>query len=165
MDNWVISLGASLTAPLFQGGRIRANIEIANAQYAQAAASYAKSVVSAFQEVRTAIAQYEEQRQRYKFLFLQGQEAKSTAALQSRRYASGVGQYSDYLDALRQQYQIESALSSVGRDVALARLAVHRALGGDWTDLQNTKALEMQPLKNAGATRVSQLNQAQQGDH
>ena len=147
MDNWVLNLGASLTAPLFQGGRIRANIEVANAQYAQAAAAYARTVVTAYQEVRTAIAQYEEQRQRYRFLFLQGQEAESTANLQSRRFASGVGQYSDYLDALRQQYQIESALSSAGRDVALARLAVHRALGGDWVQDNDVQPVAMQPVE------------------
>lgn len=149
MDNWVLNLGASLTAPLFQGGRIGANIEVANAQYAQASAAYANAVLTAFQEVRTSIMQYEEQRQRYRFLFLQGEEADSTAALQSRRFASGVGQYSDYLDALRQKYQIESALSSAGKDVALARLAIHRALAGDWTDAQKIEPVAMKPMERS----------------
>ena len=160
MDNWVLNLGASLTAPLFQGGRIRANIEVANAQYAQAAAAYANVVLTAFQEVRTAIRQYEEQRQRYRFLFLQLNEADGTADLQSRRFASGVGQYSDYLDALRQKYQIESALSSAGKDVALARLAVHRALGGDWTGIVDVKALEMKRVEPSEEFS----NTSQQGD-
>ena len=153
MDNWILNLGASLTAPIFQGGRIRANIEVANAQYAQAAAAYAQSVLTAFQEVRTAIRQYEEQRQRYRFLFLQGQEADSTANLQSRRFASGVGQYSDYLDALRQKYQIESALSSAGKDVALARLAVHRALGGNWDQDEQVQPVAMQRVKRTDETQ------------
>ncbi|MEP2988284.1 MAG: TolC family protein [Parasphingorhabdus sp.] len=164
MDNWVLSLGASLTAPLFQGGRIRANIALANAQYAQASAAYARTVITAFQEVRTAIAQYEEQRQRYRFLFLQGQEAQSTAGLQSKRFASGVGQYSDYLDALRQEYQIESALSSAGRDVALARLAVHRALGGDWAEEQEIEPVEMITLDEQAKVDDFSTNKKQQGD-
>lgn len=164
MDNWVLSLGASLTAPLFQGGRIRANIELANAQYAQASAAYARAVVTAFQEVRTAIAQYEEQRQRYRFLFLQAQEADSTVSLQSQRFASGVGQYSDYLDALRQKYQIESALSSAGRDVALARLAVHRALGGDWVQVQEIEPVQMTPLDKTLKAKLQLSNKKQQGD-
>lgn len=144
MDSWVLNLGASLTAPLFQGGRIRANIEVANAQYAQSSAAYANTVLIAFQEVRTAILQYEEQRQRYRFLFQQSNEADRTANLQSRRFASGVGQYSDYLDALRQKYQIESSLSSAGKDVALARLAVHRALGGDWIEPESLTSQNQQ---------------------
>ena len=164
MDNWVLSLGASLTAPLFQGGRIRANIEVANAQYAQASAAYARAVVTAFQEVRTAIAQYEEQRQRYRFLFLQAQEAESTVSLQSQRFASGVGQYSDYLDALRQEYQIESALSSAGRDVALARLAVHRALGGDWVEAEEINQVKMAPMEKTLKSETYLPNKTPQGD-
>ncbi|SIN69596.1 efflux transporter, outer membrane factor (OMF) lipoprotein, NodT family [Parasphingorhabdus marina DSM 22363] len=132
MDKWVLSLGANLTAPLFQGGRIRAGIAVADAQYAQQTAVYARSVLNAYQEVGTAIERYEEERQRYRFLFSQLGEAKAAADLQSRRFGTGVGNYVDYLDALRAQYQVQSQLSSAGRDVALARLAVHRALGGSW---------------------------------
>ena len=132
-DNWILSLGAGLTAPLFQGGRIEANIEIADAQYAQQAAIYARTVLSAFQEVETANKRYDEERKRYLLLFSQLREAKATTDLQSRRFANGVGNYVNYLDALRAQYQVQSALSSAARDVALARLGVHRALGGSWT--------------------------------
>ncbi|NCN85396.1 MAG: TolC family protein [Sphingomonadales bacterium] len=131
-DNWILNLGAGLTAPLFQGGRIKANIEVADAQYAQQTAVYARTVLTAYQEVGTAIERYEEERQRYRFLFSQLDEAQATAELQSRRFANGVGSYVDYLDALRAQYQVQSSLSSAARDVALARLGVHRALGGSW---------------------------------
>ncbi len=131
-DNWVLNLGASLTAPIFQGGRIKANVDIADAQYAQQAALYARTVLTAYQEVGVAMERYEEERQRYRFLFSQQQEAEAAANLQSRRFAGGVGSYTDFLDALRARYQVQSAISSAGRDVALARLAVHRALGGSW---------------------------------
>lgn len=134
-DNWVLNLGAGLTAPLFQGGRIRANIEVADAEYAQQTAVYARTVLTAYQEVTTAIERYEEERQRYRFLFSQLDEAEAAAGLQSRRFANGVGSYVDYLDALRAQYQVQSSLSSAARDVALARLGVHRALGGSWDNV------------------------------
>ena len=133
-DNWVLNLGANLTAPLFQGGRIRADIELADAQYAEQTAVYARTVLTAYQEVSSAIERYEEERQRYRFLFSQLDEARAAAALQSRRFANGVGSYVDYLDALRAQYQVQSSLSSAGRDVALSRLAIHRALGGSWDE-------------------------------
>ncbi len=131
-DNWILNLGASLTAPLFQGGRIRANIEIADAQYAQQTAVYARTVLTAYQEVSSAIERYEEERQRYRFLFSQLEESRAATQLQTSRFAGGVGNYVDYLDALRAQYQVQSSLSTAGRDVALARLGVHRALGGSW---------------------------------
>lgn len=140
MDKWILNLGAGLTAPLFQGGRIRANIEIADAQYAQQTAVYARTVLTAFQEVTSAINRYEEERQRYRFLFSQLDEAGAAADLQSRRFSTGVGDYVDYLDALRAQYQVQSSLSSAARDVALSRLAVHRALGGSWNNSQPVTA-------------------------
>lgn len=134
LDNWVLNLGASLTAPLFQGGRIRANIDAAEARYAQQTASYARTVLTAYREVTAALEDYEEQRQRYALLFAQLQEAEGSANLQAERYAAGVSAFTDYLDALRNLYQVRSSLSAAGRDVALARLAVHRGLGGGWTE-------------------------------
>ena len=149
-DNWVLNLGANLTAPLFQGGRIRANIEVADAQYAQQTAVYARTVLTAYQEVSSAIERYEEERQRYRFLFSQLDEATAAAGLQSRRFANGVGSYVDYLDALRAQYQVQSSLSSAARGVALSRLAIHRALGGSW---DQTSDMVPQPVgDNATAT-------------
>ena len=44
------------------------------------------------------------------------------------------GGYTDYLDALRSLLNVESTLAGGQRDLALARLAVHRALGGEWTE-------------------------------
>jgi NodT family efflux transporter outer membrane factor (OMF) lipoprotein len=149
-DNWVLNLGAGLTAPLFQGGRIRANIEVADAQYAQQTAVYARTVLTAYQEVETAIERYEEERQRYRFLFSQLEEAQATATLQSRRFANGVGSYVDYLDALRAQYQVQSALSSAARDVALARLGVHRALGGSWDNVPGAPDIMAAPPSMQG---------------
>lgn len=133
-DNWVLNLGAGLTAPLFQGGRIKANIEIADAVYAQQTAVYARTVLNAYQEVETAIRGYEADRTRYRLLFSQLDEARAATELQSRRFSGGVGSYVEYLDVLRAQYQVQSALSSAGRDVALGRLAIHRALGGGWNN-------------------------------
>lgn len=135
LDNWVLNLGASLTAPLFQGGRIRANIDVAEAQYAQQTASYARTVLNAYREIVSALEDYEEQRQRYTLLFAQLQEADASANLQAERYAGGVSSFADYLDALRTVYEVRSSLMSAGRDVALARLAVHRGIGGGWTEM------------------------------
>ena len=150
-DNWVLNLGANLTAPLFQGGRIRANIEVADAQYAQQTAAYARAVLTAYQEASSAIKRYEEERQRYRFLFSQLDEAKAAADLQSRRFANGVGIYIDYLDALRAQYQVQSALSSAAKDVALSRLAIHRALGGSWDETENPS--QPRPGEHMAATK------------
>lgn len=132
-QNWLLSLGANLVAPILDGGRISSNIEAARASYDQNAAAYARSVLTAYNEVHQAITAYEEQRNRYSLILAQLDDAKASLGLQSERYSAGVGDYVGYLDALRTSYQVEANLSSSARDVALARLGVHRALGGDWS--------------------------------
>ncbi|MDX1548535.1 MAG: TolC family protein [Rhodothermales bacterium] len=134
LDQWTLNLGAGLTAPLFQAGRLRADVDAAEAQYAQRAAAYARAVLTAYREVAAAMEDYEEQRQRYAFFLAQLDEAEASADLQAARYEAGLTRYTDYLDALRTLYQVQASLSSAGREAALARLAIHRALGGGWTE-------------------------------
>ena len=130
--NWASSLAASIVAPIIDAGRINANIRSARAVYDQNAAAYARAVLTAYGEVETAIADYDEQRERYRLITSQLTSARASLALQSSRFEAGVGDYTAYLDALRTVYLVEGNLSSVARDTALARLGVHRALGGDW---------------------------------
>ena len=49
-DQWFTNFVASLTAPIFSGGRLKADQEAAEARYAQEAARYAQSVLTAFDE-------------------------------------------------------------------------------------------------------------------
>ena len=132
LSQWVSNLAAGLTAPLFQGGRLRANVSAAEARYAAAGAAYGRVVLTAYGEVELALVRHDEERTRLEFLESQLEESRSSLDLQSRRYASGVAGYTDYLDALRTRLVSEATLTSARRDFALSRLAVHRALGGGW---------------------------------
>lgn len=147
-ENWLISLASNIVAPIFDNGRISANIAAARAIYDEAAAAYGKAVLSAYNEANLAIAAYERQRSRYRLILAQREEAQSSLDLQASRFEAGVGDYVGYLDALRALYQVESSLSAAARDVALARLGVHRALGGNWE------------VSNAGMA----MGQPQEGD-
>ncbi len=145
-DKWLASLAANLTAPIFDAGRISAGIASARATYDERAAIYARTVLRAHGEVVSALEDYEEQRQRYLLIYSQLEEAQASLDIQSRRFASGVGTYVSFLDAQRAVFQIEASLSAAARDAALARLGVHRALGGDWTLNDDVRSLEMRPL-------------------
>ncbi|MCH7856384.1 MAG: TolC family protein [Gemmatimonadetes bacterium] len=130
---WFTNLLAGLTAPIFQGGRLRNNVKAAEAQYIQFAAAFGRTVLTAVYEVETSLMRYEEERERYAFLTSQLEEAQAASDLQARRYAAGVAGYTDYLDALRTLLGVQSTLSEAGTELGLARLAVHRSLGGGWT--------------------------------
>ncbi|MEO1729717.1 MAG: TolC family protein [Pseudomonadota bacterium] len=150
VNNWASSLASSIVAPILDAGRINANIASARATYDQQAAAYARSVVGAFGEVESALADYEQQRERYILTAAQLVEARGSLDLQSRRFEAGVGNYLSYLDALRTVYAVETSLSSAARSTALARLGVHRALGGDWASDVAPKDPEMMPDPNQG---------------
>ena len=153
VDQWFRNLLVNLTAPIFQGGRIRSNIALAHAQFSQLAAAYGRSVVTAVYEVEAALTALANEDRRHDFLTSQREEAQASVALQSQRYESGVAGYTDYLDALRTRLNVESTLAAAGRDLALARLAVHRALGGDWTaELESLEGPKMVPVEGSGRT-------------
>lgn len=133
-DQWFRNLAANLTAPIFQSGRLANNVEMARGAFRQAAAAYGRAVVTAVHEVERALVALEQESQRHRFVRSQLAEARASAQLRARRYASGVGDYIDYLDALVALTSVQSVLAGAERDVAVARLALHRALGGAWTE-------------------------------
>jgi NodT family efflux transporter outer membrane factor (OMF) lipoprotein len=140
LDQWFNNLAAGLTAPLFQGGRLRASLGVAEAQYAQQVAAYSRSVLTAVGEVESTLRQYGDQRERFETLDGQLDEAEASLEVQTDRYAAGVGGYTDYLDALRNALNVRASVVTARRDLALARLAVHRALGGTWVPEQDSSS-------------------------
>ena len=151
-ENWTSSLAANIVAPIFNAGRITANIRSARAAYDQQAAVYARTVLVAYSEASSAIENYQQQRQRYGLIAAQMAEARSSLDLQKRRFSVGVGGYIAYLDASRAVYHAETSLSSAARATALARLGVHRALGGNWASGTESVALEMVEIDQLQAT-------------
>ena len=112
--------------------RLKADQEAAEARYAQEVARYAQSVLTAFQEVDAAIAGFDAQRSRNSVVDEQLRAAEASAAAARLRVEQGVGDYVGYLDALRTLLNVKDTQSSAERELATARLQVHRALGGTW---------------------------------
>ena len=132
-DQWYRNLGANLLAPVFQGGRLRSNVALAEAQLDEAVAAYGRSVVTAVNEVDAALTALRANRRRVSLLTGFTDEAAAEAALQDQRYRSGVGDYSAFLAASHHLLSARATLAGGQRDLGHARLALHRALGGGWT--------------------------------
>lgn len=131
-DQWFLNLVGGIFAPLFQGGRLRANVGVAEARFGLETIAYVRTVLEAYREVRTSLRGFEHERERLARVTEQVEEAEASLAYQLRRYRSGVGDYVSYLDARRNLASARSTLSDAERGLAEARLAVHRALGGAW---------------------------------
>ena len=140
VQQWFGNLISNLLAPVFDGDRLAGNVALAHARFNELAAVYGRTVVTAVNEVESALAGLRSEDRRHALLSARREEARETLALRSQRYQSGVGGYADFLDALRTLLTVESALSDSERSLALARLAVHRALGGAWARPQTAPA-------------------------
>ncbi|MCL7957374.1 MAG: TolC family protein [marine benthic group bacterium] len=134
LDQYFLNLVGGLTQPLFQGGRLRANVGVAEAQFQAQAANYVRTVLTAFKEVQTSLVNLEKQSERYEFLSQQLVSAQGSLAFQRRSFERGVGDYLAYLDAKQNLAGTQTNLAAAERSLAEARLAVHRALGGAWID-------------------------------
>jgi len=134
VDQRFANFVAQLTAPLFQGGRLRANIDAAEARYKQQAAAYENTVLTAFREVKAALVAYDKQRLRLQTVQNQVASARATFQTQRDRYERGIGDVLSLLDAERGLVQARTRLAVARRAAVNARLTLHRALGGTWTD-------------------------------
>ncbi len=134
LDQRFANFAAQLTAPLFQGGRLQANIDAAEARYKQQAAAYENTVLTAFREVKAALVAYEKERQRLRSVTDEVASARSSLQTQRDRYERGIGDVLSLLDAERALIQARQRRATAQLAVVNVRLALHRALGGTWTD-------------------------------
>jgi multidrug efflux system outer membrane protein len=133
------SLAAGLVQPLFDAGERKSAQEAAEARYAQGVADYAKTVLNAFAEVEGALLTRKEQfaRRARTVRFLE--EARATRDAAERRYRRGLADYLSVLEAQQTQYQAEETLVLVDLAIFTNRVALHRALGGGWEDLEGER--------------------------
>lgn len=132
IDQRFTSLVASVAAPVFQAGRLRAEQDAAEARYTQARATYEQTLLTALQEVHAALTAYEKQQEQYALVQDQLEEAESSASNQMRRYERGIGDYATALDAERTRLQAAQRLTAAEEALVGSRIALHRALGGAW---------------------------------
>ena len=128
----VWSAGASLVQPLFDGGRIRANVEFARAGYDATVASYRRTVLTAMQEVEDGISGVA----RLESALQQAQAAVGSSRrvldLATARYEGGASAYLDVISAQQGLLASERLAAQLRGQRLLASVSLVRALGGDW---------------------------------
>ncbi len=132
-DFTVWSFVSNLLQPIFQGGRLRANVRLNDALTDQAAAAFAGSVLSAFAEVETLLDA--DVRLADQETYLGEAAAQSTAAreLAESRYRSGLIDYVSVLDAQRSELDRRSSLIDLQTVRLESRVDLYVALGGGFS--------------------------------
>ncbi len=124
--------GPFLSVPIFQGGRLRAQVDAAESRALQAELRYRQLVLSSLEEVENSLSAFREEQIRGTTL-QQGVQASSTAVLQVRSlYENGLVTFLNVLDAERSLAAVQDeAAASLGQS-ARNLVTVYRALGGGW---------------------------------
>jgi multidrug efflux system outer membrane protein len=124
--------GASLLAPVFEGGRLRGQYDLARQQFEENKATYEKSVQNSFREVADALIQTQKLRELRVVQERQVDALSRALHLSTIRYTGGLSSYLDVLDAQRGLFSAQIALAQTRGGQLLALVDLYRALGGGW---------------------------------
>ena len=128
------SYGPSFLLPIFQGGRLRAQVTAAESRAIQAELSFKQSILRALQEVENALKNYQQEQLRRKKLNEGVAAAQTTVVQVHSLYENGLVDFLNVLDAERNLAAIQDeAAASLGKS-SRDLVAVYRALGGGWDD-------------------------------
>ena len=124
--------GLGFQWPILAGGRIRANIRVQEARQEQALLQYRKAILTALEEVENALSAHGRELLRKESLSASVAANRRALELANERYTSGLESFLAVLDAQRSLYAAEDQLVQSERNVAVALIAVYKALGGGW---------------------------------
>jgi NodT family efflux transporter outer membrane factor (OMF) lipoprotein len=126
------ALGPTLNIPIFEGGRLKAQLELRKAQQRSAAVQYQKTVLNAWTEVDDALTAYEAEQRRRQQLIEAVKQNRLALGLAQSRYKAGVSDFIEVLDAQRSLLVTEQLLAISTTNVSGNLIAIYKALGGGW---------------------------------
>ena len=127
--------GAIINWPIFNGGRTRANIAVANARQEQALVAYRKSILAGLQDVEDALSELDGDHTQVPELETSLSAAQRAEDIARARYRGGLVTYSDVLQAQATRISLENQVIQTRGALARDTVALFKALGGGWPDL------------------------------
>jgi NodT family efflux transporter outer membrane factor (OMF) lipoprotein len=136
------TIGAALTAPIFNGGALYHQEKAARAAYDAAAEQYRATVLGAFQNVADTLVALDQDAKGLKAAAAADEAAKTTLDLVQRQLQDGYTNYLGLLSAQAAYQQAEVALAQAQANRYADTAALFQALGGGWwhrDDLKEAK--------------------------
>ena len=127
---WII--GATVTLPIFEGGRLNANTAAARANYKQAVTTYNSSIVKALQEVEDALSYIRQGNQQAVIQESIVQVSQHAADLSMERYTKGLITFFEVLNNQETALNAKSMAIQISGQRLLYSVNLIKALGGGW---------------------------------
>jgi outer membrane protein, multidrug efflux system len=126
------NLAASVTQPIFEGGRLKSNVRFAEAEREQMVLSYQQTIQGAFRDVSNALVAYRKDRE---FRIQQEnllESAQDAARLSQVRFKAGTTDYLEVLTNETNSFSAELGLAQARGNELVALVQLYEALGGGW---------------------------------
>lgn len=132
--SWMLGplVGSVLNLPLLDGGRNKANLAKADANYESVVANYRQQVLVGFQDVEDNLSAMRTLDNQIRFQEDAVKSAQLAARLADSRYKNGSTSYFEVIDAQRSSLSAQRAKSQSVGQRAVASVGLIRALGGGW---------------------------------
>jgi len=129
------SIGASLLQPIFDAGRLHAQVDIATSRERELVLGYRKAILAALVEVEDALAARSRLGSQELLLTQSLQQATRALRLAQVRYREGADDLIVLLDAQRTLFQTQDQVAQIRQSRLQAALDLFKALGGGWQPL------------------------------
>ena len=128
------SVAPSLYLPIFNAGRNRANLQVAEANQKIAVAQYEQAIQAAFRETSDALVSRQTLQEQLQAQARQLEAEQVRYKLSDLRYTNGVASYLDLLDAQRSLFALEQSVVQVRLQQLQNQVNLYKVLGGGWTE-------------------------------
>lgn len=126
------SAASTITMPIFNWGKLNANIKSKKSQFEQTFLTYQSTVLAAFQEVEDALIAYSKEQERHKALAKAVSANQLAVHLATELYQKGLTGFIDVLETQQALFQSESELVNSDAKISSNLVALYKALGGGW---------------------------------
>lgn len=120
----------SLSLPLFSGGRLASNLDLAAARKEVAIAEYERIIQQAFREVADGLIARQTLREQGAALHALEQTQAQRLAIAQARFEQGVASFLEVLDAQRELFNAQQGVVAAQRAFHSASARLYKALGG-----------------------------------
>lgn len=126
------AMGPNITLPIFAGGQLRGQLKLNKAEQREAAVNYAKTVLTAFTQVNTALTNYAQEHDTLQALNIDVDQSDVALGLAEDQYKQGLSDYLTVLNAQQSYLQAQQNQAQSAERLGTDLVALYQALGGGW---------------------------------